>query len=313
MIKALAALAMTASLVPAAAGQPAGGSELMDMLRGEPLVLSSLFSGQEPVILIGEIHTDSALRRAIAGELKAAKDAGFSWLALEYPEDAAEVFKRFNAGEPAAALAAELRSYYDPIYHPDSVAELLAAARDAGLAVRPVDLPERESDALRPASIFGDEASWMEARNRRMSERIAELASSGGRVLFWGGLDHSRKNAIPRILAESYGMKTRTFASFAGIEPISLDLSSRKGSWQASVALWRVLNPRNEIRLLRPQSAEPGVDGIVLLPLDARDLAARELALQNALRRAGLEPPRTKELFSLRLLAEGRQSFDGAK
>jgi hypothetical protein len=207
VIAVLALLAVACPLNAQVVG--AHKTALKDLMRGEAVNFPILVSNSSaPVMMLGEVHADSAFRLWVSGELKASRAAGFTVLALEYPATEKDAFARFNAGaDNIDEIRAFIERYWEELYHPASVLTLIKSARDAGMAVVPVDMGLNEEDRS------------VSARDDRMAANMWALLESGaGRVLFYGGMNHGLKTNVPRVLAQRYGIASVTFCSdFEGI------------------------------------------------------------------------------------------------
>jgi hypothetical protein len=143
--------------------------------RAHPIDWAQLVNGHQ-VILLGENHTNLAVREFLATQARQLRSAGITHYGIEAPADS--IFDRLNGGEHVSLKGVTVGPFFDAGY--ETVIRAFAAE---GIAIVPVDIDqstgptsqEREEHIAREIAAVVNGAEVEDASGQMVSPRMAVL------------------------------------------------------------------------------------------------------------------------------------------
>ncbi len=190
--------------------------------RAIPLEWPTVFGDPERLIYFGERHPDARPKAELVAHMNEAAAAGITHLAIEMlGEDRRDLIDRFGRGEATEIeMVRAFSNDWGPAdrgFYPEEYAQVLAAAKKAGIKVEPLDFSLADKDKAWDSCVgkkTKPACQEDETKNRddHMMSSLARLLSQKdiGRVLAWTGAWHACALEQATKLRES-GIASRSY------------------------------------------------------------------------------------------------------
>ncbi|MBI3288296.1 MAG: ChaN family lipoprotein [Elusimicrobia bacterium] len=200
--------------------------------HGRSLNWGEIMAGPEPIIYIGEVHWDVALRKELAAHMDEVKTAGITHVALEmFGDNHQPLLDRYCVDASCRdKVHAALKEGWD--YFDESYMAVVDSAREQNIPVLAVDLPAEAYAKMKkrcleskPPYDFDPAKTRREctlgmleckARDCRMADNLSLFLQKNkqARVLVLVGSNHADVTRQPQHLSDLHGLASRSYIAF---------------------------------------------------------------------------------------------------